>query len=54
VHRVTRRDGSSGWILFRARITPNDAGDSNRLLGAVIDISDIRQAIDNASAETVN
>jgi PAS domain S-box-containing protein len=54
VHRVTRRDGSSGWILFRARITTNDAGDGNRLLGAVIDISDIRQAIDKASAETVN
>lgn len=54
VHRVTRRDGSSGWILFRAKITQNDAGDGHRLIGAVIDIDDIRQAIDEAATATMN
>ncbi len=45
VHRVTRKDGSDGWILFRGKVTPGDASRSGRLLGAVIDISDIRQQI---------
>ncbi|MDA1163210.1 MAG: PAS domain-containing protein [Planctomycetota bacterium] len=45
VHRVTRRDGSSGWILFRAQITPQKKDRPGRLLGAVIDITDIRQMI---------
>lgn len=43
VHRVTRRDGSDGWILFRSRLTESAENRSKRLLGAVIDITDIRQ-----------
>jgi PAS domain S-box-containing protein len=55
VHRVTRKDGSDGWILFRGKVTPGDEGRSCRLLGAVIDISDIRQQIaDSTSAATAN
>ena len=54
VHRVTRRDGSSGWILFRAQITPNEEGRSSRLLGAVIDITDIRQMIGEAQSVSCN
>jgi len=50
VHRVTRRDGSDGWILFRGKVTPGEEGRSGRLLGAVIDISDIRQQISDAAA----
>lgn len=45
VHRVTRRDGSHGWVLFRAQITPGKENRAGRLLGAVIDITDIRQMI---------
>ena len=50
VHRVTRRDGSDGWILFRGKVTPGEEGRSGRLLGAVIDISDIQQQISDAAA----
>lgn len=48
VHRVTRRDGSSGWILFRAQITPQKHNRPGRLLGAVIDITDIRQMVNDS------
>jgi PAS domain S-box-containing protein len=51
VHRVTKRDGSSGWILFRARITPSHDGRPQRLLGAVIDITDIRQQLTDSVAK---
>lgn len=55
VHRVTRKDGSDGWILFRGKVTPGDEGRSGRLLGAVIDISDIRQQIaDSTPAASAN
>lgn len=54
VHRVTRRDGSSGWILFRAKITPAKSDRPKRLLGAVIDITDIRQMIGDAAAASAN
>ena len=50
VHRVTRRDGSSGWILFRAQITPQKQDRPGRLLGAVIDITDIRQMVNDSRA----
>lgn len=50
VHRVTRRDGSSGWILFRAQITPQKQDRPGRLLGAVIDITDIRQMVNDSQA----
>lgn len=49
VHRVTKRDGSAGWILFRARITPAHGDRPQRLLGAVIDITDIRQQITDST-----
>ena len=54
VHRVKRRDGSSGWILFRAQITPNFEGRPSRMLGAAIDISDIRQVIGDLTNNSVN
>ena len=55
VHRVTRKDGTDGWILFRGKVTPGEEGRSTRLLGAVIDISDIRQQIAEATpAASVN
>jgi len=55
VHRVVRRDGSYGWILFRAQITDNAAaGRPKRLLGAVIDITDIRQQINDAEVVSTN
>lgn len=50
VHRVTRRDGSDAWILFRAKIAKSDHGRPKRLLGAVIDISDIRQMMSEIAA----
>jgi len=49
VHRVTRRDGSHAWILFRARIAHSDNNRPKRLLGAVIDISDIRQMMTDST-----
>lgn len=54
VHRVTRRDGSSGWILFRAQITPKTEERAGRLLGAVIDITDIQQMIGSNAEATAN
>jgi PAS domain S-box-containing protein len=53
VHRVTRRDGSSGWILFRAQITPQKEDRAGRLLGAVIDITDIRQMVNGSQRAEV-
>jgi PAS domain S-box-containing protein len=54
VHRVTRRDGTSGWILFRAQITPKTEERAGRLLGAVIDITDIQQMIGESAEATAN
>lgn len=54
VHRVTRRDGSDAWILFRARVANSENGRPKRLLGAVIDISDIRQMMSSTGAMSVN
>lgn len=54
VHRVIRKDGSAGWILFRAQITAGSDGRQKRLLGAVIDISDIRSLITAADETAAN
>lgn len=54
VHRVTRRDGSDAWILFRAKVALPSDGRPKRLLGAVIDISDIRQMMVQPEAAACN
>lgn len=54
VHRVMRRDGSQAWILFRAKVTKPQDDRPKRLLGAVIDISDIRQMMTDAPAAVAN
>lgn len=48
-HRIARRDGSAGWVLFRGHTFFDGAGDGRRpvrTVGAVLDITERKRAED--------
>ena len=48
LHRMQHKGGSTVWVLFRSRILRNPDGKACRMLGAAIEISDLRQQLADA------
>jgi PAS domain S-box-containing protein len=50
--RIVRPDGSVRWITSRGRLQPGRSGESERLMGVSIDITELRQLKERLQAES--
>jgi formate hydrogenlyase transcriptional activator len=51
-YRTVRPDGSVHWITSRGRLQPGRSGESERLMGVSIDITELRQLKERLQAES--